>query len=416
MKRNLNQTLGLILCFFISINWLFSQTKKNTCLDCHLQLEEKLASPAQAFKIDIHANYGFDCSACHGGNSEKEELEEAKDKSFKGIPSRQDIPKLCASCHSDPNIMRRYNPNIRVDQFDLYLTSHHGRAWTKGDTKVALCTDCHGAHGIQSASMPQSLTFAWNIAATCGRCHSDNNLMKNYGLPGQQEEDFRASVHAQALYEKKDLSAPTCNDCHGNHGATPPEVASVANVCRQCHPSPASLFSRSPHKAAFDEAGIAECQACHGHHRIEPPDYELLPKGKKDVCLQCHNENSRSYEEGSNLREKFMALDAQLEKVSFKIEKIAQQGIEISEARFLSQQAQSEFLEARNLIHSLSLAEIEKKIKESQAIIEKLSTLITEAEREARLRKTGLIVATLFLFLLALALWLKARQLRRKRP
>ncbi len=178
MKKNLNQIFWLILCFFILANLLFSQSQKNTCLDCHLQLEEKLAAPAQAFKLDIHSNKGLVCSDCHGGNPEKEDLEEAKDKSFKDRPKRKDIPELCASCHSDARFMRKYNPKIRVDQLELYLTSHHGQAFLKGDLQVAICTDCHGVHGIQAAIMPQSLTFAWNIAATCGRCHSRTSLIE----------------------------------------------------------------------------------------------------------------------------------------------------------------------------------------------------------------------------------------------
>ena len=32
------------------------------------------------------------------------------------------------------------------------------------------------------------------------------------------------SVHGKALLEKGDLSAPTCNNCHGNHGAAPPQI------------------------------------------------------------------------------------------------------------------------------------------------------------------------------------------------
>ncbi|MCX7974137.1 MAG: cytochrome c3 family protein, partial [Candidatus Aminicenantes bacterium] len=357
---------------------------------------------------------GLPCSSCHGGNPEKEAMDEAKDKSFKGIPSRKEIPGLCAYCHSDANFMRKYNPTIRIDQFELYLTSHHGQAFKKGDTKVALCTDCHGVHGLQSAYMPQSATFAWNIAGTCGRCHSNSSLMKEYTLPSKQEEDYRASIHAQALYEKKDLSAPTCNDCHDNHGAFPPEGTSVANVCRQCHPSPAVLFSQSPHKAAFDEMGMAECEACHGHHRIEPPTDELLPGGKKDICRQCHEENSSAFKEGFNLREKFISLASQLDALSLRLEKIGEKGIEIGEAKYLGQQARTYWLEARNLIHSLSLSEIQKKITESQAIMKQLSSFVIEAEKETRLRKTGLVIASLFLFLLAIALWLKAKKLRQK--
>lgn len=393
-----------------------SQEKKNSCLECHLQLEEKMAAPARSYPHDVHANYGLLCSACHGGNPEKEEMEEAKDKTFKGTPGRKEIPSLCASCHSNVNYMRQYNPRLRVDQLELYLTSHHGQAYQKGDLKAAICTDCHGEHGIQAANMPQSLTFAWNLARTCGRCHSDGNLMKQYGLSSQQEEDYRASVHARALYEKKDLSAPTCNDCHGNHGAAPPEVASVANVCRQCHPSPAELFSRSPHKQAFDEAEISECEACHGHHRIAPPSDEMLAGGKEDTCGQCHDPNSNPYRQWSELRERFRNLDGRLDSLSFRVEAVRKKGVEVSEARYELQQAKSSFLEARDLVHGLSSDGVEKRLQESVMTMTRVEELAAAAEKEAKIRKTGLVIATVFLFLLALAILLKTKHLRPRRP
>ena len=133
--------------------------------------------------------------------------------------------------------MRTFNPSLRVDQLSQYWTSKHGQLLKTGDTKAAVCTDCHGVHGIQSVKFPKSPTFPWNIPQTCGRCHADPNLMKDYQIPTNQLEQYKGSVHAQALFDKKDLSAPACNDCHGNHGAVPPEVQSIASVCRQCHPS-----------------------------------------------------------------------------------------------------------------------------------------------------------------------------------
>ncbi len=100
------------------------------------------------------------------------------------------------------------------------------------------------------------MVFPWNIPQTCGRCHADPEYMKPYKIPTNQLAEYKQSVHARALFEKKDLSAPVCNDCHGNHGANPPEVAAVAFVCRQCHPANGELFSKSPHKKAFDALGV----------------------------------------------------------------------------------------------------------------------------------------------------------------
>ena len=42
-------------------------------------------------------------------------------------------------------------------------------------------------------------------------------------------------MHHTAMVDRNDLSAPTCNDCHGNHGAAPPGVDAIANVCGTCH-------------------------------------------------------------------------------------------------------------------------------------------------------------------------------------
>ena len=96
--------------------------------------------------------------------------------------------------------------------------------------------------------------------------------MRGLDNPTEQFQKYKTSVHAQMLYEKQDMSAPTCNDCHGNHGATPPGIASVANVCGQCHARQAELFQTSPHKAAFDQQDLAE---------ITHPDY---PGERLIVC------------------------------------------------------------------------------------------------------------------------------------
>jgi hypothetical protein len=100
--------------------------------------------------------------------------------------------------------------------------------------------------------------------------------MAPYGVATNQFADYRSSVHAAALLEQGDTSAPACNDCHGNHGAAPPGVRSVAHVCGQCHGREATLFAASFKKDLFDAAGLQECTVCHDHHRIQHPTPELF--------------------------------------------------------------------------------------------------------------------------------------------
>jgi predicted CXXCH cytochrome family protein len=383
--------------------------QKNSCIECHQQLEAELKAPVDGFAADVHKQFGLSCADCHGGNPAQDDVTLAKDKSFRGAPARAKIPEFCGSCHSNSAYMKRYNPNIRVDQLELYWTSRHGQLLKKNDTVVAVCTSCHGVHGIQTASFPKSAIFPWNIPETCGRCHANAETMKPYGIPVDQVQQYKQSVHAAALYDKKDLSAPVCNDCHGNHGAAPPEVKSVAFVCRQCHPSAGDLFSASRHKAAFDGLGVQECDACHGNHKILPPSDEMLAGGRTDVCSQCHDPGSGPFDAGFEMRRQLLAFVASYTLDERLLDLAENKGVEVSEAKFRLQEANTALIEVRNLTHGLSVPTIEAKLTEGVKVLDDVRARGEGALREARFRKTGLIVATVFILLLALALFLKIR-------
>jgi len=404
---------ALLFLALVSILPASLPAQKNSCLDCHKELEDRLRAPAEAMAGDVHGQFGLSCADCHGGNPLEEDMERAKDRSFKGVPPRTRIPEFCGACHADAAFMRRFNPNLRIDQLNLYWTSQHGQLLKKGDDKVATCTDCHGVHGIHAASFPKSWTFAWNIPQTCGRCHSDRDYMRPYGLPADQVEEYKASVHAQALYEKKDLSAPVCNDCHGNHGAAPPEVSSVAFVCRQCHPSAGDLFSRSPHRAAFDGLGISECEACHGNHRVLRPSDDMLAGGSQDVCLRCHDAETNPYRVGKEIKRLVDAFVVSYENAEALLSAAEKKGVEVSPAKFKLQEANTAIIHLRNLTHTLSISEVEAKLKDGDMVLAEVKASGQRALEEARFRRTGLIVATVFLLLLAVAISIKLRDLRR---
>ncbi len=410
MKRGKHRLLSLaagILC--LSPVWLSAQA--SSCIECHSEMGEELV---ESFKLDVHQKFGLSCSDCHGGNPAEEEADLAKDRSFRGAPERKDVPEFCASCHSDSVYMRDFNPNLRVDQLALYWTSRHGQRLKKGDTRVAVCTDCHGDHGILAGNHPKSLTFPWNIPETCGRCHSDKTLMQAYRLPADQVEEYRQSVHSRALFEKKDLSAPVCNDCHGNHGAAPPGVFSIAYVCRQCHPSTGELFLRSPHKKAFDEMEISECEACHGNHRILPPSDEMLGTGEEAICIQCHDPDSRPYAVAAAIKKSLDRFKDQIQEAETLLAQADRQGVNVSDPRFRLSEAITLLILVRNLSHGLDLAEIEAKIQEGEKVVSWVSDSGEAALKEARFRKSGLIVSTIFIFLLALALFLKIRDIEKR--
>ncbi|MGD1010217.1 MAG: cytochrome c3 family protein [Candidatus Aminicenantales bacterium] len=386
--------------------------QKNSCLECHSKLEDELKAPVEGFKLDIHQQFGLSCADCHGGNPAKDDENLAKDKTFRGAPKRPQVPAFCARCHSDSAYIKTFNPRLRVDQLDQYRTSRHGLLLQKGDTKVAVCTDCHGVHGIQTAKHPKSRTFPWNVPQTCGRCHADAALMKAYGIPTSQLEEYKQSVHARALFEKKDMSAPVCNSCHGNHGAAPPDVKSIAFVCRQCHPSAGELFSKSPHKKAFDEMGFSECEACHGKHKILQPADAMLGTEKGALCAQCHEPGSKPSVAAGRMRQLLGELTSEIDADGALLDRAERKGVEVSDPKYRLQEIHTLLVSVRNLTHGLDLADIEEKAGEGKTLLVGVRASAEAALREARLRRTGLVVATIFLILFALAFYLKIRQMR----
>src|SRR5262249_5639758 len=242
---------------------------------------------------DIHREKGFACVDCHGGDPTAADKKVAHDPArlFKGKPGGLALVAACARCHSDAELMRTYAPRQRVDQAAEYAASVHGKQLAAGDTHVATCVSCHGAHGVRLVSDAKSPVFPTNVADTCARCHADPAHMEGYKradgspLPTTQLSEYRKSVHFSALTKGNDLSAPTCNDCHGNHGAAPPGVGAIANVCGTCHAVFAQKFAMSVHQAIFDKG----CVECHANHAVLKPSDAMLSADDHGVCQPCHN-------------------------------------------------------------------------------------------------------------------------------
>ena len=206
----------------------------NSCITCHEQLDDEHKRLTDDWSESIHASRGVGCVSCHGGDPSQSDAAAAmsKDAGFLGPIPRERTPALCASCHSRVDLMRQYN--LATDQFDQYWESRHGQALMEGDTQVATCFDCHGGHRVLQVSDPESGVYPGNEPAMCAGCHADSGVMSTYDIPTDQYESYQTSVHGMAL-ARQDQRAPTCSTCHGKHGAAPPGLQQVANVCGQCH-------------------------------------------------------------------------------------------------------------------------------------------------------------------------------------
>jgi hypothetical protein len=304
----------------------FAYGQESSCIHCHGSelFDDSARAKVKHFNVDVHSQVGLSCHNCHGGNPDPklgDDITAAMDPKFKpnpyiGAPKRTAIPDFCGRCHSSAAYMNRFNPASRVDEVSEYWTSHHGQKLKAGVEDVATCIDCHSVHDIRRKGNPDSPVYPTHVAQTCSRCHSDVKRMhaNGHNLPVDQFARWSTSVHAKALLEKGDLTAPTCNGCHGNHGATPPGVGSIAFVCGRCHVREAELFRASPKAAGWERHNdllaatpdgkcgnchederaklqmkqLSGCIICHSNHGIVRPTVAMLGDLPDTPCAFCH--------------------------------------------------------------------------------------------------------------------------------
>jgi nitrate/TMAO reductase-like tetraheme cytochrome c subunit len=316
-----------------------------------------------------------------------------KKAGFRGKIERKDVPELCGGCHSDGAFMRKYNPSLRTDQLSQYKTSVHGRLFAKGDTKVAVCIDCHGVHGLRPASDTRSNVNPLNVAQTCSRCHSNAEYMKGYDIPTDQFAKYSKSVHHDAMTLRGDLSAPTCTTCHGNHGAAPPGVGSVQNVCSTCHVFQAQMYEKSSHMAAFQAAGLPGCVVCHSNHGITHPTDAKLGTGPEASCMQCHSPGDFCDQARIKMLADLTQLDDAVKGANQVLSVAESSGMEVSEARLAQDQARDSLTKARVTIHSFQPELVEDDIQAGLKIAAKDLQAGNDALRERNYRRMGLGVS-----------------------
>jgi cytochrome b6 len=378
---------------------------------------------------DVHMRRGLACSGCHGGKPTDESM---SDEIFSRWPDREHrradrawIPNFCTqACHSQPGFMRRFNPALPIDQMLKYRESRHGIALlTRHNERAAQCVSCHGVHGIRRPSSPKSKVYPANVPATCGGCHANAATMSGAKLddgktplPTDQLEKYVQSVHGKALLEKHDLGAPACNDCHGNHAAMPPAVASVSQICRNCHVNNGKLFDGSPHKAAFEKHGWPECEVCHGKHDIANVSDAMLGTGPGNVCKTCHDQFARPEcnEIAQHFHDEIVRIERERDEATVAVAAAEERGLDLSDVRFELVGVGDVLVEARSKIHAFNRAEFDKTAKKGLTTLEAARNTTSEAIREHRFRKVGLVVSTLFVTLLAGLLLFRIRGLDRR--
>jgi len=408
----------------------------STCVTCHTAIDNKQHDITKKWNESVHGQNGIGCESCHGGDATSDEVTVAMSKAngFVGVPDRTTIVKVCGTCHSDVERMRQYQ--IPTDQLVKYEASVHGQRLATGDTRVAICTDCHGVHDVKKASDPTAPVYPLNVPATCASCHSDAKLMEPYGIPTDQYDTYKESVHGQALLVNQDLRAPTCASCHGSHAAKPPQSSEVVDVCGKCHTATQALYQQSKH-ARLDVG--PKCWTCHGTHDVVKPDETRFfhPTTPEIDCATCHNPGDRTlilnadrftkdedrrcdtchhadsiiYAQAQGIHNALDGANNAYKLAGDRIGEAARAGMIVSDADVTLSQAKTSLIQGRAAVHTTKLSSV-------AALTDEASTKAAEAQKfadaklqESTSRRQAMVVVLAIILVNVMALYMLRRSM-----
>jgi len=274
-----------------------------------------------------------------------------------------------------------------------------------------VCTDCHGVHDLRAPDDPRSKVYPVNIANTCAHCHADAKYMKGYPIPTNQLAQYNNSVHHDALVVRGDLSAPTCTTCHGNHGAAPPGVDKVQNVCATCHVFQAQMYEKSTHFKAFQEKNLPGCVVCHSNHGIHQPSDAMLGTGPGGVCMNCHARGDHCDRDRGAMLADLTQLDHSIANADQALHLAESSGMEVSAALLSQDQALDARTKARVTIHAFQPALVDADVQTGMKIADADLKVGQDAMVERNRRRVGLAISLIAIGMVLAGLWLYIRRI-----
>ncbi|MGB8983828.1 MAG: ammonia-forming cytochrome c nitrite reductase subunit c552, partial [Anaerolineales bacterium] len=210
----------------------FSLELYPTCQECHLEQYEKTLDSVHQRALAAGNSEAAVCTDCHNPHTQTRLTDENTGELLLG--ARLVVPQTCARCHSTI--------------YETYRQSVHGAALTQeGNQYVPTCIDCHGVHNIGD---PTSNSFRNSVPYLCAECHTNETLMKQFGISTNVLNTYVADFHGTTVkmfeenYPDQPTNKPVCTDCHGVHDIMRPDnpeagIAFKKNLlgkCQQCHP------------------------------------------------------------------------------------------------------------------------------------------------------------------------------------
>ncbi|MCL4561862.1 MAG: hypothetical protein M1281_14795 [Chloroflexi bacterium] len=142
-----------------------------TCAKCHNAIYDEYKNSVHGAALIGDGNPDVPtCTDCHGVHN----ISDPTTAYFRLMS-----PQLCASCHTNKQMMDKYGISTQV--MSTYVADFHGTTVTlfqkmspDQPTNKPVCYDCHGVHNMTNVNDPQyGLSLQKNILTTCQKCHPD---------------------------------------------------------------------------------------------------------------------------------------------------------------------------------------------------------------------------------------------------
>ena len=294
LKRTILAVTLLVVLTLLDVGTTLAQESANeACLACHGQPGMQTTLPSgevlyltvdpEVYNASVHGQKGMLCIHCHADASDLPHPPLT-------VNTRRELTlslyrSSCILCHQD-----KYNAT---------LDGVHQIALAGGDTRAAVCTDCHGTHNISLTGKPRSRS-----SQMCALCHSEIF------------ERYKNSVHGAALIGDGNPDVPGCTDCHQVHRIEGPHTGSFLlfspQLCAECHADPEMMGRYGISTDVFDtyvadfhgttvilfqavapdqETNKPLCIDCHGVHdmkQVDDPESAVMKENLLATCQKCH--------------------------------------------------------------------------------------------------------------------------------
>jgi len=215
--------------------------------------------PPSAIGNSVHGTSNADdtlgCVDCHGADAFPHDNPPDNRRDYT-ITANQ----TCVGCHNE--------------QATDLQSGLHEQAILAGNVNAAVCTDCHGAHDVQTVAREPQL-----VAGVCGDCHTTTY------------SEWRTSPHIE-------VGVLGCATCHSPHAQTIRiDTADTNDLCMNCHKTMPDIWSHTQHIATesnteSDEVGCIDCHM----HTSDTPTTQFIsdaPTGHSMsiatvACTSCH--------------------------------------------------------------------------------------------------------------------------------